>query len=124
MIWITAEGEFTDPRNHDRALLPGFIHLARRSTGAAVIPLALEYPFWRERRPEALCRFGKPSVNEGELRSTQQALAIDSIRQDPSTFVTLLEGRGGIQPVYDLWRRAAAMLKGESSSKTHDEEPP
>ena len=57
-VWITAQGRFTDPRTRPPGLRPGIGHLARRLPRGVVVPLALEYPFWEERLPEALARFG------------------------------------------------------------------
>ena len=60
MLWITAQGEFVDPRDRPVLLKPGIGHLAHRLSGALIVPLALEYPFWNDRCPEALARFGSP----------------------------------------------------------------
>ncbi len=59
LLWITAEGAFTDPRQRPVRLRPGIAHLARRAE-AVILPLAIELPFWNERKPEALVRFGPP----------------------------------------------------------------
>ena len=68
ILWITAEGEFTDARRRPVRLRPGLAHLARRVPGAVILPLAIEYPFWNESRPEALARFGDP-IETGRQRS-------------------------------------------------------
>jgi hypothetical protein len=60
ILWITPEAQFVDPRRRPTDLLPGLSHLARRAPHAVFVPLAIEYPFWQERFPEALCRFGCP----------------------------------------------------------------
>ena len=65
-LWITAEGAFTDHRVRPVRLRPGLAHLARRVPGVTILPLALEYTFWNESRPEALVRFGPPI--EGGVR--------------------------------------------------------
>ena len=64
MLWITAQGEFVDVRARPIALKEGIGHLAHRLTDAVIVPLALEYPFWNDRCPEALVRFGPPIVVE------------------------------------------------------------
>ena len=51
ILWITAEGSFTDPRLRPIRLRPGLAHLARRIPGATILPLAIEYTFWNESRP-------------------------------------------------------------------------
>lgn len=58
-LWIAAEGRFTDPRERPVRLRSGISHLAARVREAVLLPLALEYPFWEERTPEALARFGE-----------------------------------------------------------------
>lgn len=134
-LWLTAEGEFTDPRRRPVVLRPGLAHLAARLERALVVPLALEYSFWNERRPEALARFGEPieagrgrrSVDEWgrlfaeRLERTMDALAADSARRDPSAFVTLVGGRRGVGGVYDLGRRLRALARGERFDPGHEE---
>ena len=41
-------------------LRPAIGHIARRLDQGLILTLALEYPFWEERLPEALARFGEP----------------------------------------------------------------
>ena len=60
VLWITAQGEFADPRQRPLRLRPGIAHLLRRFPDAVVLPLAMEYTFWNEAKPEALARFGPP----------------------------------------------------------------
>ena len=51
----------------------GIGHLAHRITGAIIVPLAMEYPFWNDRCPEALVRFGSPiEVQSGRDRSVAE----------------------------------------------------
>lgn len=134
MLWITAEGAFTDPRRRPVALRPGLSHLLPRVPGAVVVPLALEYPFWNERTPEALARFGAPidaggligtnpaSVNarlSAALEETMDALAADAMSRDPARFIPLLEGTAGVGGVYDAWRRGRAWLSGRPFHPGH-----
>lgn len=133
-LWLTAEGEFTDPRRRPVRILPGVAHLARRLESGTVVPLALEYPFWNERDPEALSRFGaaidlaaEPErttrewtrMLEQRLEDTMDALAADAESRDPGRFETVLAGRAGIGGVYDGWRRLRAWLSGRSFSAAH-----
>jgi 1-acyl-sn-glycerol-3-phosphate acyltransferase len=133
-LWVTAQGEFTDPRQRPVRLRPGVGHLLRRLHGGVVLPLALEYPFWQERTPEALARFGAPiPVGRGRERSVeewmhlieagltaaQDALAADAQRRDPQAFEVLLGGKAGVGGVYDLWRRLRAWLRGERFQAAH-----
>ena len=139
MLWVTAEGAFTDPRARPVRLRPGLAHLARRLPDAVLVPLALEYPFWTERFPEALLRFGDPipaenhhpagnhttgdwtAILEARLTETLDALAADAMTRDPARFTTLLSGAAGIGGGYDLWRRLRAALAGRRFSAAHDD---
>lgn len=135
-LWITPEGRFADPRQRPVRFRPGLAHLARWLRSGALLPLALEYPFWEERTPEALARFGEPiQVEEGgdrtvadwnallesRLRTTQDALARQAIRRDAEDFEVLLRGSAGVGGVYDVWRRLVARWRGESFSPEHGE---
>lgn len=133
-LWVTAQGRFADPRERPPGLRPGVAHLVRRVPRAIVLPLALEYPFWDERCPEALARFGPPLVVEpgreqdtevwqrtieGALSRTQDALAEAACRRDASAFETLVPGRTGIGGLYDGWRRLRAFLRRGPFSPGH-----
>jgi 1-acyl-sn-glycerol-3-phosphate acyltransferase len=117
-LWITAQGRFADPRARPPGLMSGVGHLVRRIESGSVLPLALEYPFWDARFPEALARFGTPlligagksveewmAAIEQALAETQDALAIEAKMRDASLFETLVEGSAGVGGVYGLWRR-------------------
>jgi 1-acyl-sn-glycerol-3-phosphate acyltransferase len=134
MLWITAEGTFTDARTRPIRLRPGLAHLARRVSGAVIVPLALEYPFWDERTPEALCRFGTPMESgggtvedwngrlEAALTDAMDLLAADASSREASRFEPLVSGAVGIGGVYDLWRRAKALVRGERFKPQHGRE--
>jgi 1-acyl-sn-glycerol-3-phosphate acyltransferase len=135
-LWITPEGRFADPRERPVPFRPGLAHLARSLQSGLLLPLAIEYPFWEERSPEALARFGEPVQVEARndrtvadwnallgspLRATQDALAQQAIRRDPREFETLLRGSAGVGGVYDFWRWLVARLRGETFSPEHGE---
>jgi 1-acyl-sn-glycerol-3-phosphate acyltransferase len=134
MLWITAEGTFTDARRRPVRLRPGLAHLARRVPGVTIVPLALEYPFWDERTPEALCRFGAPLESgggtvedwngrlEAGLTDAMDRLAADAMSRDSARFESLVSGAVGIGGVYDLWRRAKALVRGERFQPQHGRE--
>jgi 1-acyl-sn-glycerol-3-phosphate acyltransferase len=137
-VWVTAQGTFTDPRARPVTLREGVGHLLRRLDGGVVLPLALEYPFWQERFPEALAHFGAPiPVGRGRdlsaaawtarleqaLTAAQDALAAAACRRDPALFETLVGGKVGVGGVYDLWRRFKALLRGERFRGAHGDEP-
>lgn len=134
MLWITAEGAFTDPRRRPVTLRPGIAHLVRRMPAALVVPLAVEYPFWDERTPEALMRFGEPmdaailaslpvpeiaAELEARLEAVMDQLALDAQSREPARFLTLIDGTVGVGGVYDLWRRARAWAGGRAFSPAH-----
>ncbi len=129
-LWITAQGKFTDPRERPVRLRQGVGHLIRRLEDVVVLPLAIEYPFWQERYPEALAHFGQPifvgrgrehSVAawmeriEAGLTSAQDELACLAKEQDPTRFETLIGGNVGVGGIYDLWRRFKAMFAASDS---------
>ncbi len=133
VLWLTAEGAFTDARRRPLRLRPGLAHLARRAPGTAILPLAIEYTFWNERKPEVLLRFGSmldaaPSRSVAdwtalltrELTRAMDALAADSMARDPKLFVRLLRGTAGVGGVYDLSRRARAIITGRRFDPHHE----
>jgi 1-acyl-sn-glycerol-3-phosphate acyltransferase len=137
-LWIAAEGRFTDPRERPIQLRSGIGHLASRVRQAVLLPLALEYPFWEERSPEALARFGEeiptgdadlgaadwtPILEDG-LEASLEALANESLARDRSRFDVLLGDNAGVGVggVSDAWRRLKARFKGERFRSEHGEE--
>lgn len=133
-MWITPQGRFADPRVRPLRLRPGVGVLARMMRGGTIIPVAIEYPFWDERLPEALVRFGAPiEVDDGrrrsarawtalveqELAAAQDELAEQAQRRDERSFVVLVGGRSGITWIYDLWRRLRAWFGGASFQPNH-----
>jgi 1-acyl-sn-glycerol-3-phosphate acyltransferase len=136
-VWITAQGEFTDPRVRPTLLRPGVGHIARRLDEGLILTLALEYPFWEERFPEALARFGEPmligrrrklsarqwvELIEADLTATQDALKADALSRNAAAFETLLTGKVAIGGIYDRWRKSCAWLRGENFRAEHGPE--
>jgi len=134
IFWITAQGEFADPRRRPLAIRPGAAHAAAAAGRGLIVPLAVEYPFWSERLPEALVAFGPPlrigdapgrtaaawlPVLEAGLAATQEALAAAAIRRDPAAFTVLAAGDVGVGWVYDCLRRCAAWSRGERFDASH-----
>jgi 1-acyl-sn-glycerol-3-phosphate acyltransferase len=110
-LWITPQGRFADPRERPPGIQPGVAHLAHRLEKAVILPLALEYPFWDDRRPEALARFGPAIVIErgsdrtveewrtcieAALAHTQDALVRQARVRGPASFETLVGGKAGV----------------------------
>ena len=134
VLWITAQGHFTDVRVRPVALKAGLGALLARCTEATVIPMAVEYTFWNQRLPEVLVGFGEPLQvgHAGEhtsaawtgllaaaLEVTQDQLAAAAMARDEGRFTTLLEGARGTAGFYGVWQRLRARLLGERWRPDH-----
>jgi 1-acyl-sn-glycerol-3-phosphate acyltransferase len=129
---VTAEGHFSDVRLRPVRVKPGIAHLARRLGRGAILPLAVEYPFWTEKTPEVLLAFGRPvpvaqrpeaPELEAALTHAMDDLAAAALTRDPGRFTTLLAGAAGTSRVYDAWRRGRALLAGRPFDPAHAPEP-
>ena len=135
VLWVTAQGQFVDPRVRPTRIKAGVGHLAQRLAGSGgfVLPLALEYPLWNESKPEALARFGPPipltagdnpeawtARIERALEDSQDALARAALGRDPSGFETILSGGAGVGGIYDVWRRLKSATLGRRFEAEHD----
>jgi 1-acyl-sn-glycerol-3-phosphate acyltransferase len=134
MLWITAQGRFADVRERPLRLRSGVGHIAARLDRGTILPLSLEYPFWDQRAPEALARFGEPigivaarvqtarewtDVIAGALERTLDDLAAEARQRDAGRFEVLVSGRVGVGGVYDTCRRLRAWLRGETFQAEH-----
>jgi 1-acyl-sn-glycerol-3-phosphate acyltransferase len=134
MLWVTAQGHFTDARRRPIELRPGLGHLLCRTGPATALPLAVEYCFWDQRHPEALMAFGEPvevtstqrrrpaewtALLETHLDQAAGQLATAAISRDPLRFATLYSGKAGVSFVYDLWLRARALATGRQYRAEH-----
>jgi 1-acyl-sn-glycerol-3-phosphate acyltransferase len=137
ILWLTPQGRFADARERPARFRPGLGHLPERGATAAYVPLALEYAFWEERKPEVLGRFGEVEIVEQctsrrparagdwtrhfeeKLARTQDALAAEVRRREPADFRTLLHARSGVGLGYDTWRRLRAWLGGRPFHSEH-----
>ncbi|MEM9877854.1 MAG: lysophospholipid acyltransferase family protein [Pseudomonadota bacterium] len=132
-LWITAEGQFTDVRTRPVVLRPGASRVLARTPGALAVPTAFEYPFWKEKRPEALVGFGEPiaatqlptdreaanQILSHALEETQDRLAAASMAQDATQFRALAAGRRGVGGVFALWQRLSALATGQAYRPDH-----
>lgn len=129
VLWVTAQGRFTDPRARPLALKSGVGHLAKAMPGGHVVPLALEYPFWDTAKPEALAHIGPPVAVaedpgwtgkqwaariEVALTEAADALAADALTRDPGRFTTLLDRDTTVCDRHALRRRMLAAARGRS----------
>ena len=126
VLWLTAQGSFTDPRA-PVVLQRGLSRLLARAEDALALPVALEYPFWSEKRPEALAAFGAP-LRAGDatearlqdaLQATARSLGTAAIARDPAAFDVLLGGRAGVGGIYGGWSRLKAALGGRRYTPEH-----
>ncbi len=133
-VWLTPEGQFADPRERNLPFQPGLAHLVSKMEHGVVLPLAMEYPFWEERLPEALGRFGEPiriadhvgvgkdewrQILERRLRETQEKLEADSLVRNNEAFEILISGQSGVVWMYDILRRLRSVFTGKQLEKTH-----
>lgn len=134
ILWITAQGRFRDVRARPLDLRPGVARLPEIAPDALFVPMALEYAFWDERGAGAFAAFG-PGLSgaelaalarperlarmEAELTATLDRLGADVISREPGRFRAVVAGRKGVGGVYDLWRRAAARLRGRRFEAAH-----
>lgn len=136
MLWITAQGRFSDPRERPLTLRPGVAHLLAREPRAVALPLAIDYPFWSEKRPEALAAFGAPLDGaeggdagawgerlEAALGETCDRLSDLAVARDARAFDALLTGRRGVGGVYGGWQRLRSGARGERHVPDHLAEP-
>jgi 1-acyl-sn-glycerol-3-phosphate acyltransferase len=127
ILWVTPQGGFADPRERPVTFKPGLAVLAARVAAehgsCAILPLAIEYPFWNERLPECLLRIGQPlTIHSGEepqtidlsarnaLAAEMDTLAHLSLRRDPAPFRRILSGTRGVGGIYSLGKRLKAIL--------------
>ena len=134
-LWLTPQGRFVDVRERPLRLQDGLGALAARNPNAAVIPLAIEYAFWTEPRPEILVAFGQPIVPATDqtadewahifgdaLENTQDKLAARSCRRNAADWVVLNRGKSGVHAIYDAWRSLSARFRGQSFAREHHAE--
>jgi 1-acyl-sn-glycerol-3-phosphate acyltransferase len=135
MLWMNAPGRFCDVRERPVPIMPGLTRLPEIEPRALFVPLALDYPFWSERRAEMLAAFGQPITGAEllaldrearaarfaeALAATMDRLAEDAISRDAARFETLVQGQEGMGGVYQGWRRLGALVRGKRFDARHD----
>ena len=108
--------------------------LAAREPETIFLPLAIEYAFWTEPRPEILVAFGDPVLPGDEpgygaaewtdifadaLESVQNELAVRSGRREVNEWIMLNRGKSGVSGIYDSWRWLQARIHGEEFERQH-----
>lgn len=137
VLWVTPQGRFMDVRERPLRLQQGLGRLAIHHPRAVFVPLAVEYAFWTEPRPEILVSFGEPispllkpaltgsqwtQVFTDALESAQAELAACSCRRDPDDWLTLNRGESGVGAIYDAWRCLRAGVRGKTFVPDHSPE--
>lgn len=136
-VWLAPQGRFMDVRERPLRLQEGLGALATREIQASFVPLAIEYAFWTEPRPEILVSFGAPvdpstepertaaewtSTFGGSLEAAEDELAAHSCRRDATEWVTLNRGKSGVNAIYDSWRWLRGRIRGETFVPEHPAE--
>lgn len=131
-LWLTPQGRFMDVRERPLRLEEGLGAIAAREPDAVFVPLAIEYAFWTEPRPEILVAFGEPitpidvpmSVQwtqtfSDALEAAQDELAARSCRRDPDEWLVLNRGKSGVSVIYDAARWLRARLRRKKFDADH-----
>jgi 1-acyl-sn-glycerol-3-phosphate acyltransferase len=131
IVALTAQGGFNDVRPRPVTIKRGLAWLLQEVPRARAVPVAIEYPFWNERLPECLLRFG-PAVLAGTndvaelhtalgaaLEHTLDELAAQAIARDPAPFDPVLAGRPGAGWLADLPQRLRARVAGRRFDAAH-----
>lgn len=131
-LWVTVQGEFTDPRVRPIVTRPGVSHLLASLDKGTLWTFSMELPFWEETYPQALLRFGEPMAIEPgipqrawneiisrRLTVTMDLLAADACSRDRSRFTTLLEGKSKVGGMYDRLRRFGSIFTGKKFDPRH-----
>ncbi|MFM7611386.1 MAG: glycerol acyltransferase, partial [Alphaproteobacteria bacterium] len=92
--------------------------------------------FWGERKAEMLAAFGAPipaasllaaprearsAMLSDALAGVMEKLSADAIARDPAAFQTLVQGQEGMGGIYQGWRRAKALARGERFDPRHEQ---
>ncbi len=137
VVWLTPQGRFMDVRERPLRLQRGIGELAAQVDNAIFLPLAIEYAFWTEPRPEILVSFGEPTIPRDDsprgaqewteffsnaLEEVQDELAARSCRRDPTEWLVLDKGRSGVNAIYDICRGLGARIRGKQFVADHHAE--
>ena len=119
-LFVTPQGQFADVRA-PLLIASGLEHLAARAPQAFFVPLAVEYTFWEERKPEVHLAFGEATQGglTERLAATQAQLAAAAQRRLPNEWRIVTKTKSGVSWPYDLWRWGCARLRGERFERDH-----
>jgi 1-acyl-sn-glycerol-3-phosphate acyltransferase len=132
-LCVTAQGAFVDPRVRPIRLERGVAHLLASRDAEQAVPIAIEYPFWLEKKPEALIRFGSALRGAGTgvdrinaeleraLERTVDELAAASTARDAGAFAVWVDGTNrGVGGLYDALKRLRAAATGGVFDPSHE----
>lgn len=137
VVWLTPQARFMDVRERPLRLQRGIGELVAQIGNAIFLPLAIEYAFWTEPRPEILVSFGEPTIPRDDsprgaqewteffsdaLEEVQDELAARSCRRDPTEWLIVGRGTSGVSAIYDVWRRLNARVRGKKFVADHHPE--
>ena len=137
VLWLTPQGRFADVRDRPPVFKAGLASLVARVPECTLIPVAIEYPFWDERTPEALVFIGEPQHQRPEettaaldqrlasaLGDAMAELETCARTRNPARFSTiLLKGRAGVGGFYGLGQRLRAFVLRQPYQVEHTAEP-
>jgi hypothetical protein len=66
-------------------------------------------------------REARSAMLSDALAAVMEKLSADAIARDPAAFQILVQGREGMGGIYQGWRRAQALLRGERFDPRHDQ---
>ncbi len=132
-LWITPQGRFQDPRA-SMEIRPGVSAILSRLTNARAMTLAVEYPFWDDKKPEMLAHLTEiepPARADSTIawhRAVSSAmkraageLACEAVTRDPSRFETFLGGEGGKTFfIYDWWLKVTGKSTSDIRTRSKD----
>jgi len=136
ILWVTAQGQFSDPRLRPINLQSGVAHLVKQKPEVLLLPVAFEYPFWQERHPEILIRTGAiidaqelqqknyqqiTQLLEQQLTKTMDELAVLSEFSKADQFQLLLSGEAGAGWFYNSFKLIKAKILGRKFHSKHSE---
>jgi 1-acyl-sn-glycerol-3-phosphate acyltransferase len=135
LLWLTPQGSFTDVRTRPVVFKSGLGSLLKRLDHVTVMPLAYEYTFWDERKPEILAQCGEPltfsrgrlvdasdisqdpgAVIAAALARTSDELAALAATRSPAHFHTVMAGDTHVTGLRATLRHLRAALRGNSYS--------
>ena len=126
-----------DVRERPIRLQRGIGALAVQTTEVEFLPLAIEYTFWTEPRPEILLSFGEAAIPSREasrsadewteffssaLEDAQDELATRSCRRDLADWLVIDKGASGVSAIYDAWRLLRVYASGTEFVREHQPE--